>query len=114
MSLLKDINRSLEPIGIPVETGVFSDKPPDEYLVITPMSDRLELFADNEAYMVVSEARLSLFTKHNYNARKKEITKALKDGGMTITDRQYVGFETDTKLHHYAIDVMREYETEDE
>jgi hypothetical protein len=71
MSLLKDLNSILGPVGIPVETGVFSDIPPEEYLVITPMSDSLDLFADNEAYMVVSEARLSLFAKNNYNRRKK-------------------------------------------
>jgi hypothetical protein len=38
----------------------------------------------------------------------------LKAGDITITDRQYVGFENDTKFHHYAIDVMKEYEMEDD
>ena len=114
MSLLSDLNQILGPLNIPVETGMFSDAPPDEYLVITPMSDRLDLFADNEAYMIVSESRLSLFTKKNYMKRKKELTKALQSGGITITDRQYVGYENDTKFHHYAIDVMKEYETEEE
>ena len=114
MSLLADLNLILTSFDIPVETGVFSDIPPDEYLVITPMSDRLDHFADNEGYMILSEARLSLFTKKNYNRRKKELTKALQAGGMTITDRQYVGYENDTKFHHYAIDVMKEYETEEE
>lgn len=110
MSLLADLNLILAPLNIPVETGVFSDTPPDEYLVITPMSDRLDLFVDNDAYMTISEARLSLFTKKNYMNRKKELTKALQSGGITITDRQYVGYEHDTKFHHYAIDVMKEYE----
>lgn len=114
MSLLKDLNIILDPYDIPVETGIFSDTPPDEYLVITPMSDRLDLFADNEAYMIVSEARLSLFTKKNYSKRKKELTKALQAGEMTISDRQYVSYEHDTKFHHYAIDVMKEYETEED
>jgi len=114
MSLLSELNSILDPLDIPVETGVFSESPPDEYLVITPMSDRLDLFADNQNYMIVSEARLSLFTKKNYNKRKKELTKVLQVGGMTITDRQYVGYENDTKFHHYAIDVMKEYETEED
>jgi len=114
MSLLEDLNLILAPFGIPVETSVFSDTPPDEYLVITPMSDRLDLFADNEAYMIVSEARLSLFTKNNYVQLKEDLTKTLQSGGMTITDRQYVGYEYDTKFHHYAIDVMKEYETEED
>ncbi|AHM55896.1 hypothetical protein EAL2_c05940 [Peptoclostridium acidaminophilum DSM 3953] len=114
MSLLADLNRILEPLKIPVETGVFSDEPPEEYLVITPMLDRLDLFADDQSHMVLSEARLSLFTRRNYIKRKKELTKALQTGGMTITDRRYVGYENDSKYHHYAIDVMKEYETEDE
>lgn len=113
MSLLKDLNSLLEPIGIPIETGVFSGKPPEEYIVITPMSDRLDFYADNQAHSVIEEARLSLFSKKNYQSLKKEVTKSLLIGEMTITDRQYIGFENDTKYHHYAIDVMKEYEMEE-
>ena len=112
MSILKDLNYMLEPVGIPIETGVFSNKPSQEYLVITPMSDNLDCFADNKPQMTVSEVRLSLFTKKNYNKRKDQVTKVLLAAGMTITDRQYVGYEDDTKFHHYAIDVMKEYEME--
>lgn len=114
MSILTDLNTILTSLDIPVETGVFSDIPPDEYLVITPMVDRLDLFIDNEASMVVSEARISIFTKKNYSKLKDDLTKAIKAGEITITDRQYVGFEDDTKFHHYAIDVMKEYETEED
>ncbi len=39
MSILSDLNEALLPLGIPVETGVFSDTPPDEYLVFTPLTD---------------------------------------------------------------------------
>lgn len=113
MSLLKDLNTLLEPIGIPIETGVFSGKPPEEYIVITPMSDRLDFYADNHAHSVIEEARLSLFSKKNYQLLKKEVTKVLLKGEMTITDRQYIGFEDDTKYHHYAIDVLKEYEMEE-
>ncbi len=113
MSLLKDLNSSLEPIGTPIETGVFSGKPPEEYIVITPMSDRLDFYADNQAHSVIEEARISLFSKMNYQSLKKEVTKVLLKEEMTITDRQYIGFENDTKYHHYAIDVMKEYEMEE-
>ena len=113
MSLLKDLNSLLESTGIPIETGVFSGKPPDEYIVITPMSDRLDFYADNQAHSVIEEARLSLFTKKNYQSMKRQITKTLLAGEATITDRQYIGFENDTKYHHYAIDVLKEYEMEE-
>ena len=46
MSLLSELNTLLKPL-IPIETGVFSDAPPNRYLVITPLSDTFELYADN-------------------------------------------------------------------
>ena len=112
MNLLVELNSVFEALDISVETGIFSNEPPDEYIVITPMSDKLNMFADNKAHMVISQARISLFSKKNYIKRKQELIRVLLDGKMTITDCQYVGFEQDTKYHHYAIDVMREYETE--
>ena len=39
MSLLSDLSEVLEPLGIPIETGVFSGVPPDEYLVFIPLTD---------------------------------------------------------------------------
>ena len=47
MSILKDINTLLSTIDIPIETGYFSGIPLDEYIVITPMVDTFEVFADN-------------------------------------------------------------------
>jgi hypothetical protein len=96
-----------------METGVFSGVPPDEYLVITPMTDEFALFGDNAPLADVSEVRLSLYSKGNYLQRKRQITAALLAAEFTITDRRYVGHEDDTNYHHYAIDVAKQYETED-
>ena len=63
MNLLSELNTLLSDCGIPVETGIFSDKAPDAYLVITPLSDSFELHADNRPGMDVQEARLSLYSK---------------------------------------------------
>lgn len=63
--------------------------------------------------MNVSEVRISLFSKGNYLVRKREITQALLAAEFTVTDRRYVGLEDDTGYHNYAIDVAKEYETED-
>ena len=114
MSLLSDLNTVLETPGLPIETGVFSGVPPDEYLVITPMVDIFELFADNRPHHEVQEARLSLFSKGNYTARKNQVVEALLDADFTITDRRYIGHEDDTGFHHYAIDVAKEYELKEE
>ena len=47
MSLLSELKIVIEGIGLPVETGVFSDEPPEEYVVVTPLADTYELHADN-------------------------------------------------------------------
>lgn len=114
MSLLEDLNTVLGSVGLPIETGVFSGVPPDEYLVITPMADTFEIFADNRPQAEAQEARLSLFVKGNYTARKNQVVKALLDADFTITDRWYIGHEDDTGFHHYAIDVAKEYELKEE
>lgn len=112
MSVLSELNTLLTPI-LPVETGVFSGVPPDEYLVLTPLTDDFALFGDNTPLMDVSEVRISLFSKGNYLQRKRQITQALLSAGFTITGRTYVGHEDDTGYHHYAIDVAQSYETEE-
>lgn len=112
MSILSELNAVLTPI-LSVETGVFSGKAPDEYIVITPMADIFELHADNRPGFDTQEARLSLFSKGNYLRRKMQIVSALLAAGITVTARLYVGHEDDTGYHHYAIDVAKTYETED-
>ena len=112
MSVLSELNTLLTPI-LPVETGVFSGVPPDEYLVLTPLTDDFALFGDNTPLMDVSEVRISLFSKGNYLQRKRQITQAPLSAGFTITGRTYVGHEDDTGYHHYAIDVAQSYETEE-
>ncbi len=96
-------------LGIPIETGIFSGKAPEEYLVITPMNDLFDLYADNLPQAETQEARVSLFTKYNYMARKNEIVNLLLGADFTISDRRYLGFEEDTGFHHFAIDVAKEY-----
>lgn len=104
MSILAELNSLLTPV-IPVETGVFFGVPPNEYLVLTPMTDEFALYGDNFPLIEVSEVRISLFSKGNYLQRKRQITALLLGAEFTITDRRYVGYEADTGYHHYAIDV---------
>lgn len=44
---------------------------------------------------------------------KNAVTNALLAAEMTVTERQYLGFETDTGYHHYNIDVANYYEMEE-
>jgi hypothetical protein len=114
MSILERLNSLLSETNTQIETGVFTDIPPDEYLVITPLVDTLDLYADNLPLMQMEEARISLFTKKNYIGKRNQLTRLLLRAGFLITDRRYLGFENDTKYHHYAIDVMKENEMEGE
>lgn len=110
--ILSELNALLSPI-LSVETGVFSGKAPDEYIVITPMADTFELHANNRPGFDTQEARLSLFSKGNYLKRKNQIVRALLGADFSITARMYIGHENDTGYHHYAIDVAKTYELED-
>ena len=113
MSILTELNSLLTGLKIPVETGVFSGKAPDEYVVVTPLADTYPVHADNRPQCETQEARLSLFSKGNYLKRKNEILRALLAADFTITSRLYVGHEDDTGYHHYAVDTAKNYELED-
>lgn len=110
MSILEELNTLVESLDIPVETGVFSGRPPDTYAVLTPISDTFEGFADNQPLYDVCEVRISLYTKNNYLDLKSRIENALLDAGFTVTLRKYMGREDDTKYCHYFFDTAKEYE----
>jgi hypothetical protein len=120
MNILTELNSLLTGLQIPVETGVFSGKAdsparvPDEYVVVTPMADVFEFHADDSPGAETQEARLSLFNKGNYLQRKNQIVRALLAADFTITARLYVGHEDDTGYHHYAIDVAKNYEIQED
>ena len=109
MSLLSELNAIAGGCGIQVETGVFTDPAPDTYLVLTPLSDGFDLHADNRPGIDIQEVRLSLFTKGSYTKLKNRLVRTLLGADFYITDRRYIGFETDTGYHHYAIDVAKSY-----
>lgn len=110
MSILSDLKTVLSVLNIPLETGSFKSSPPDEYIVLTPITDDFDLFSDNEPEYEISEVRISLFSKTNYIKRKNQITKLLLESDFTITGRWYVEYEQDTGYHHYTIDAAKYYE----
>lgn len=113
MTILEELTSLLIELGIPCETGAFSDSAPDTYVVLTPLTDRFEIFGDNLPLIDLNEVRISLFSKGNYLELQKQITQALLQDEFTITDRLFIGFEKDTKYFHVAIDVAKHYEMEE-
>jgi len=108
--MLEELNTIVESAGLPVETGVFSGTAPDEYVVITPISEHFALFSDDTPGMNIEEARLSLFSNKNYTQKKDLLVRTLLTAGFTVSDRQYIGHEADTGYHHYSIDLAQERE----
>jgi len=74
MSLLSELNTIMDGLSIPVETGVFSGVPPDEYAVLTPLIDDFTVFADDTPQAETQEVRISLFSKNNYRAKVKRLS----------------------------------------
>lgn len=112
MSLLSDLKSIISSLNIPVETGAFTSNAPDLYIVLVPIDDEFALHADNRPGVDVQSVRISLYAKGNYTKPKNRVINALIGAGITITYRQYLGFEQDTKYHHYNIDVENVYEYE--
>jgi len=108
MNILEELNAALAGIA-PIETGVFSDVAPDEYIVISPLADTFALHADDRPGFETQEARLSLYSRGNYLALKNNTVEVLLDNDFTITARQYIGHEDDTGYHHYAVDAAKVY-----
>lgn len=113
MDILTDIQETLSPLEIPMETGLFADEAPDTYLVAVPLSDTFGLHADNAPGADIREVRISLFSRGNYIADRNRVVNALLAADFTVTERRYVGFETDTGYHHYAIDAAKLYDLEE-
>ena len=110
VSMLEELNTIVESAGLPVETGVFSGAAPDEYVVLTPISEHFALFSDDTPGMNIEEARLSFFSKKNYTQKKDLLVRMLLTAGFVVTDRRFIGREDDTEYFHVAIDVVKETE----
>ena len=110
MNILSQLNSILSGLDIPIETGVFKDEAPERYIVIVPMVESFGLHADNAPGVDVQEARLSLYSQGNYIKDKNALVKMLLGADFTITDRRYIGYETETGYHHYAVDAAKHYE----
>ena len=84
MNILAELNVLLESIGLPIETGSFSESPPEKYLVITPLVDSLKYYADNLPNAQTEEVRLSVFTRGNYISLRNQLTNELFSINWTL------------------------------
>ena len=113
MSILSDVKTLFEPLQLPIETGVYKGEAVDRYIVLVPMSDTFHLHADNIPNAEVQDLRISIYAKGNYRKLTNRIVKLLLGAEFTITDRRYIGYETETNYYHYVVDIEKNYELED-
>lgn len=114
MSIFEELTAIIGALDIPVETGIFSGKAPDTYIVLTPIADSYDCFADDAPQAEVQEVRISIYAKANYLEVKNSIASAVLSAGFTITMRRHIGHEDDTGYYHHATDVAKEYSLQEE
>ena len=112
MSILSELNDLFDSLGLSVESTVFSNKPPEEYIVLTPLTDTFDYYADNGPEYDVCEVRVTLFSNKNYLKTRNRIIDALLENDFTITLKQYAGRDDETGYHNYTIDVQKHYSYE--
>lgn len=109
MSIYEMIIKSLKPLDIHVSQNQNRGKAKETYVTMIPLYDTYKVFSDNKPRIEVTGVQLAVFTKGNYLKTVKKISKALIEDDFTITNKKYIEFEEDTKLHHYVIDVEMEF-----
>ncbi len=114
MNMLKELNSLCEELQVSVETGIFSTKAPDTYVVLVPLNDSFPFNADDYPQTDVQEVRISIFSKTNYIKLKNRFITHLLSNDFYITDRRFNGFETGTGYYQYTIDVAKQYDIEEE
>ena len=109
LSILAELKQIGLHLAIPVQTGSFQKKPPDVFLVLLPMTEIFPEHADNTPQFTQPEVRLSLYSKGSYTRLTDTLVRQLLQADFTVTNRQYIEYETDTGYHHYEIDVTKVY-----
>jgi hypothetical protein len=107
MSFIEQVTAALAPCGIAARVGVHSANTSENYIVITPLSERNEDIADDDDLTMTSEADVNLYYIGNYETTKNQIIALLKSAGFYIADRRYIGYESDTRHHHYVVTVEK-------
>ena len=104
--VISTLSSVVSDISVSEHTGDEKGKrKPETFLVIIPIYDNLYLHADDTPTMQGEEIELALYTKGNYLALRDRITKLLLKVGVTILERRYVEYESDTGYHHYTFDL---------
>lgn len=106
MSVNSLIIKALASLSLPITVGENPEEPSDTYLVLIPLYDAFPISADDHPTEETEEVEIALYTKSNYLKLRDQITKLLIAADLTIIERRYITYESDTGFHHYSITVM--------
>jgi hypothetical protein len=109
VSIYELIINTLKPLNISVTINQNADKSANKYVTLIPLYDGFDEYADNKPTIDIKEVEIAIYSKGNYLELVEQITRYLIDDEFTITNRKYIEYEEDTKLHHYVIDVSMEF-----
>jgi len=109
--ILIELETLLSPI-LPTATAFYKMSQPNTFAVFTSLSDMPGVYADNEPQDLVQEVRIGIYDKSEYYITAQKIRQALRNANFTITQSGYIAYESDTKYHHYNIDVQKFYKKE--
>ncbi|AOZ73083.1 hypothetical protein BSR29_03020 [Boudabousia liubingyangii] len=105
MECLELLMRLFNGLGMPVFTGSFPPQQVGNYIVLTPLADVYDLHADNAPGVEIQYVRVNIFTTGSYKLHATNIPPMLRNAGLTITERRYIGHDPEAGYHHYVIEV---------
>ena len=77
MSISQHIINTLKPLNIPVTLIENPVKAANKYVVLIPLSDNFEVFANNRPTIEVNEMELAIYVKGNYLDFVSQIVRLL-------------------------------------
>jgi hypothetical protein len=106
VNIITDIDTALASVGLTVATGMYEGNDLN-YIVITPLTERNEDISDDSELTETADADVNLYYVGDYQTTKNTIVSSLKSAGFFIADRRYIGYEPETKQHHYVVTVEK-------
>jgi len=92
--------------SIPIAVGMYETEPyPDKFIVITPLWDSYDDISDDAPLTETQRADVNLYCRGDYTITRDAIKVLLS--GFILLDRRYIGYEKDTKHHHYVFTIAK-------
>jgi hypothetical protein len=102
---LETIDAALAPLALKHGVGVCAADPSADHYVLVPDYER-SFEADNGDYFVDEHVNIEFYIGGDYRPAVRSAKTLLKAAGLFVLDGNYIGYETDTKRHHYALPVV--------